>query len=55
MSVEEVAHRTRLSRRQVERLLARNEIFSVPVGGRRLVPVEAYEAWCSSLIERAAS
>jgi excisionase family DNA binding protein len=55
LSVEEFTARTGLSRRQFDRMAASGQLFTVKVGRRRLVPVEAYEAWRRSLTERAAS
>jgi hypothetical protein len=55
LTLDAVAARASMSRRNIESRVASGEIFSVRVGGRRLVPVEAYEAWRAQLIEGAVS
>jgi excisionase family DNA binding protein len=55
LTLDAVAARSSVCRRTIESRVASGELFSVRVGGRRLVPIEAYDAWRSQLIEQAAS
>jgi excisionase family DNA binding protein len=51
LTIDEVARRTSRSRRTVEGWLSSGVLVSVRVGGARLIPMAAYEAWLRSLPE----
>lgn len=51
-SVNEAAHACGISRRAVYSLMARGELRSVKLGGRRLIPVADLERLCGAHRER---
>ncbi|MFC0039590.1 helix-turn-helix domain-containing protein [Actinomadura rayongensis] len=54
-TVEEAAGRLRIGRTTIYELIREGELDSVQIGRRRLIPVEAVDAFLSSVVRRRSS